>query len=112
MTPTVIMMQLNGVPLAFTKQEIAVAARRARKIIERDAGAMQGDCIGIADVLRMTGLCRASVYAGITRGTFPRQLVATHGRRRRALWRVSDVSGWLRARTENNDSPTENVTHG
>jgi predicted DNA-binding transcriptional regulator AlpA len=97
MTNRHVIVQLNGVPLAFTHEEIATAKRRAREMAQRDISVPTMARIGIGEVQRRTGLCRSSIYAHVSAGDFPRQLVFD-GRRRRAMWNAVEVAAWVRDR--------------
>lgn len=49
----------------------------------------------LSEVKQITGLSRSSIYLGIERGTFPRQI---HLSARSVAWRSDEVMNWMVAR--------------
>ena len=60
--------------------------------------------VRLPEVLSRVGLCRASIYQYITKGTFPEPVRL--GPRARG-WRENEIEAWITARTQERDaSPT------
>jgi prophage regulatory protein len=51
----------------------------------------------LREVMRLTGMSRSSIYAGIADGAFPKQVQLT---RRCVGWRANEIGKWLRSRRE------------
>lgn len=51
----------------------------------------------LRDVIRQTGLSRATIYRYVARGVFPQRLQIGPGR---VAWRARDVIRWMESRPE------------
>jgi len=62
-------------------------------IVYRDLSNLPADAIiRLPDVLKLVGLCRASIYAQIAQRRFPGPIKLTT---RASGWRVGDIRAWL-----------------
>lgn len=51
--------------------------------------------LSIAEVIRLTGACRSSIYAWTKAGLFPKGVKIGL---RRVAWRASELEAWMRTR--------------
>jgi prophage regulatory protein len=51
----------------------------------------------LPEVIKTTGLGRASIYKYMTRGEFPRSVVIA---RRAVAWKSTDIAQWIESRTQ------------
>jgi prophage regulatory protein len=51
----------------------------------------------LPEVIRTTGLCRASIYKYMTQGEFPRSIVIA---KRAVAWKSTDIAQWIDSRTQ------------
>ncbi len=51
--------------------------------------------VRLAEVIRTTGRCRSSIYAGIREGTFPKPVKIG---KRAVAWSSEDISNWMAER--------------
>ena len=58
----------------------------------------------IAEVIEVTGLCKATIYRSMDRGDFPRPVLAA---RRSVRWLQSEITAWMRERPRANPRAAE-----
>jgi prophage regulatory protein len=63
----------------------------------------------LEEVLHKTGLCRSSVYAGMQRGTFPKQVALGP---KTATWLESEVDAYIAGRVAERDAKRDAKRNG
>lgn len=78
----------------------SIATNHALRIINGDQGIPESckmdQVMRMKDVVKKIGLCRATIYAMISRGEFPRPIRIGE---RATGWRESELEAWLASRT-------------